>query len=502
MKRNIDSSGNKDNHYRDHNLIVMRVIFAAAALGVAIILGNALRFDSSFSLLDFISFSIALIASLCIFGTVLYWLMYALKDKVILSVVVVIFLSTIFISSGLMLFNFFGVNLNSAILIIISFVYFYFCSRLLLAGHRALLTVIAFIVIAVPPALFVTVVNETDPLMKDIASFDLAPDVSSVRFHTKPDVYLIGLLSASPEKILLKTLGDKNFKLERTLTEIGFKTFDHVTSEETTTRKSYDAILAMSRSYAVALSENEYTRGKQFSGNVYSPLFDIFKRNGYKISTLTEDFKFGYTKGRYIDNYIVNTPLSICSRKDMIDSMRIKFVFLGGCLVRRLKIISDFLPEKEGTTELLVESIRLHSEDQRPNLFLAHLKPPIHAPADFSAKTNLSDVEEFYDRYVSADNQAAHNIVEIFEAIQATNKDYIVLVFGDRGVGILNKINEDASSSDLVMDRKAVVASIYPAAACNDFISDAVTTTPEILKGLINCLSRREYNLTESANTK
>ena len=66
------------------------------------------------------------------------------------------------------------------------------------------------------------------------------------------------------------------------------------------------------------------------------------EKNGYKITTLTEDYKFGYTKGIFIDDYIVNAAPSICSTKNNIVSMRKNYVFLGGCLVRRLKIFSDY----------------------------------------------------------------------------------------------------------------------------------------------------------------
>jgi hypothetical protein len=315
-----------------------------------------------------------------------------------------------------------------------------------------------------------------------------APDRADVRFSHRPDVYLIGFLGASPAIVLERSLRLKGSELARAFDAIGLRSFHGVFTEATPTRNAYDMLLGMTREYVSGLPDP--VRGAQFSGNQRSPVFELFRQNGYRITTLSEDHKFGAARGSGIDRYHVNQAYSICKVRDLFDASRRRFVFFGACNLRRSKLFPK-LSEVDGpAAELLLEVIRADGHRGGPRLTVAHLKPPLHAPSEETFWSSPDAVARFATRYQQASLQAASHLQRIVAAIRAQERDFVLFTFGDQGVGVMQKLaDRDADPIALVQDRFAVLAGVYPHDACSEYLGDELRTTAALLRGLSTCLA-------------
>ncbi|MEZ4281983.1 MAG: hypothetical protein R3F21_20460 [Myxococcota bacterium] len=318
-----------------------------------------------------------------------------------------------------------------------------------------------------------------------------APEIADVRFVQRPDVYLIGFLGASPGAVLKPALGLEEAALERALETAGFRSFADVFSEAIPTRNAWDMLLGMTRDAVAGIPER--ARGEQFSGNQASPLFALFRRNGYAITALTEDFKFGSARGAGIDRYFVNQAYSICRDRDVVDRSIRPFVFFGACLLRGSPLFPDLRRVAGPPAELLLEVIREDGPHGGPRLTVAHLKPPLHAPSAERLRASPAEVERFARRYDAASRAAAGHLVRILEAIRAQKRDFVLFVFGDQGVGVLQKLAGESGGrvgrALLIRDRFAVLAAVYPKEACAAQLDDGSRTTAALLRGIVTCLA-------------
>lgn len=314
-----------------------------------------------------------------------------------------------------------------------------------------------------------------------------APQVAELRFARTPDVYLVGFLGASPDLVLRDSLGLPGSALARGFDEAGLRSFGAMFTEAAPTRNAYDMLLGMTRNYVQGIPDE--ARGAQFSGNHPSPLFDLFRSNGYRITTLNEDYKFGGHRGPHVDRYLVNEGYTVCEDRRQFGHGLRAFALFGTCALRR----SDLFPRSraEGPpASLLAQVIREDGEQGAPRLFVAHLKPPLHAPSEQLLRSSPDAIGRFAARYDEAVKEAAGHLQQLLAAIQANRREFVILAFGDHGVGVLQKVaGADADPAALVRDRFAVIAGVYPADTCPEHLGGDVRTTTALVRGLVTCLA-------------
>lgn len=446
------------------------------------------KFSTEFSVIDIFAFIFAFIL-LSGVGLITYYITIRFLNLHILSKVIFsVTLTAIFWSVALVLVE--NSDWSRFLILCLSAVYFLGYSFYLLGDSistkRALIITVIFVAL---PNLLLIAYGKKDFGSKMPDYMESVPNISIISFKQKPDIYLIGFLGASPDKVLQKSLGLQRSELLRTMDTLKFRRFDGVFSEAATTRKSYDLLLGMTREYVEGLSE--LSLGGQFSGNIYSPIFNIFKNNGYEIITVTEDHKFGFGKGPFVDQYLISEELSFCDRKDYFEQAIRPFIFFGGCNIRLSKFFSG--AKSEPAARLLIESIKSTSPQSKPRLTVAHLKPPFHAPKQDKLMSIPGLFEDFVAEYYSGDRVAAAHLEEITRAITSTNRDVIVFVFGDRGIGLIHRIEGAPEFNYMIQDRFEVIAGIYPFDKCaQQFIVAPITTTPSIIRSLLICLAGRD----------
>ncbi|MBV1903025.1 MAG: LTA synthase family protein [Marinosulfonomonas sp.] len=317
---------------------------------------------------------------------------------------------------------------------------------------------------------------------------DYSQLVQMVEFETSPNIYLIGLSAAAPGAILRKHLALETSPLNSVLQDFNFRTFRNVFTEAQLTRNSYDTFLSMHRDYFRLLQKIDM--GTLASGHIPSPLFDIFRANGYEVNVLSETAKLGI-KGRNIDHYeIVETP-SICNYHFIANSIK-KRGFLGGCVLR--KMFNRFYDAS--TEEIIsfhVEKIRALENRTAPQLVFMHLRPPYHYRGDKMDQIDLENVAEFKIQEQEWLEQAATNLGRLMDAIRKSDADSIVLAFGDHGLALAGEPVGDEPSVFFMQDRYGVLGATYPSDVCSEYLpkegSYDFVTTLQLTRNLVQCLS-------------
>ncbi len=320
----------------------------------------------------------------------------------------------------------------------------------------------------------------------------VSPKIRKVKFSRTPNVYLIGWESAAPTAVLQKYLGLANAPLEQTMIELGLRMFSNVFSEGSATRPSWNALMAMDQEYANSI----LGRSKQliFAGAAPSPLIEIFKHNAYEVTTAyTTGYLGGNIKGPYIDNYILEKDFSPCDQP-FVDWDKRAWFFFGACDFIQSKIMNSDAGTKPTLVDLIKKRIIEGGSARKPQLLMVHTSTPMHTNSEW--KGSPEQLNDFKNRYLSASNQAASLLRELYSAIRSSGADSLILMFGDHGVWASRHIEFAVDPVFVVQDRFAVLAGIWPATACAETYDaqakEPYRTTPQLVRLLITCLANGE----------
>lgn len=314
--------------------------------------------------------------------------------------------------------------------------------------------------------------------------------IKKVRFERTPNVYLIGFESAGPASLLKKHLGLSEAPLPRELVGKGFRVFPNAFSEGSATRVSWHALLAMDADYGAAV-QKKLGRRHLFSGAEPSPLMEIFKYNGYEITTLYSNSYLGTAKGPYIDRFVLGKAFSPCDGGFILKSVA-RYLFWGGCYIR-----SAWFPDEGTPTDPVAQLVDvIVAEKSKPQLIVAHTDKPLHTPTGGSWSGNEEDIAAFREQYAAASVTAAARLDRIFRAIRSVDPSGIILVFGDHGPALLRATRFEQDPALHVHDRYGVLAGVHPKDACKETFDDAGSigyyTTPELARLVIKCLAGGE----------
>lgn len=317
--------------------------------------------------------------------------------------------------------------------------------------------------------------------------------IKRVNFNQTPNIYVIGFESAAPAATLKRYLQLEQPPLFRGLIERDFRIFPNVFSEGNATRASWHAMLSMEADYAVTISKT-LGKGQLFSGSKASPFFDIFRHNGYKITSLYKNSYLGPSKGPYVDRYIIAAPFSPCD-KGFLSKEVLSYLFWGACRLRfswfkRSAMYSDPIKQLEQT---LIEAGR----SAIPELVIAHTDKPVHTPTGGSWKGSEADLVAFRRQYNETSLVAVSRLDRILNAIKRSSKPAIALIVGDHGPILSRGLPLEQNDIFIVQDQFGVLAGIFPRDACQTTFDKAQRiggyfTTPQLLRLIIQCLANGE----------
>ncbi len=316
-----------------------------------------------------------------------------------------------------------------------------------------------------------------------------------VVFRTKPNVVLLGFLSAIPDSVAQAHLGLTATGLEEVLRNHGLIRVRNSFSAAVPTRRSYDALLNLG---TPAADEDAATH--PLSGSAGSAVFDIFRANGYRIETVTEDKKFGRAAGPFVDGMTIALAPSICLDPLLPENLR-GLLFLGACALRDTRLYQAFGPDDDDLAAIYDRALSAALSGPTPTVVLGHFRPPYHYRGTKLAAPDLTATASFAERYAASTAVAARLMDRLLATVRARDPDAVIFVFGDMGLGLSDPPSDPPSEapteapapSFAVVDSFGVLAGLRYPDACPALqaLTDAgdPVTTPEILARILGCLS-------------
>lgn len=303
------------------------------------------------------------------------------------------------------------------------------------------------------------------------------PNVQSVTFKERPNLYFVGFDSIIPEAVMGKHMGIGTTDFHR-LMEREMRRFRNLFANAVPTKHSINTMMALDQD--IYIEDGTVRWPSYFAGHDLSPLIWLLRQNGYQTTSIYQDTYFGHAQGPYIDNYAVNNQSALCA---LLDGGIRPLAFGGYCW----NWGSERLPEGD----FLVR--RLSGVDRRsPQFVIAHLNLPGHSPKIFDYR-NAEDTERFVSVFEERFNSAAIWLEQIIDHLRDNDPDSILFVFGDHGAWLSRGFEVEDGPAFYLQDRFAILGGVYPRERCAPQLNEAeqkgYVTSLDVVHALVECLS-------------
>lgn len=309
----------------------------------------------------------------------------------------------------------------------------------------------------------------------------------NVTFANKPNVYIVSFDSLIPAEIASAYLGLETLDYVSALKEKNARFFRNTFSDHDATTDSLNSVLYLDP--AVWASKDK-TNAMAFSGLTPSPVFEIFKSNGYKINTAFAGNDM--LRGKYIDEFTAR------AQSESYCQFALPWYYLqhlGYCAFKR-NVINEVLTQKPEKgfvfNDRILENFKNRLETPQPWLSFVYIYAPGHTPRNYSHTPG--EQKNYTENFAKNQHMVAQYMRSLIDLISVNDPTGIVVIFGDHGAWLSRALElNDANAEFIVQDRHAVLSAIYPGDACSAHmaLSDKHTfTTPTMLmRQLITCLS-------------
>ena len=326
-----------------------------------------------------------------------------------------------------------------------------------------------------------------------------------VTFQQKPNVYLVSFDGMIPAA-LLGRLGVDSTPFHDLMSR-RFRVFRNFFTNDVTTTAAFNTLLSLDESVKMMLPD---LNAQLFAGTQDTPMFRLFRRNGYEITTLFGDYFFGSRGGPYVDNYIVTQPQAVCRR---LDSTLRPLSFYGYCAVQawlddiavssevaRLRNLPTHTTYMSGYVahQRIIDHVLKASESEQPQLMLAHIYCPGHESKHFDMR-NEDHMAKLRSWYIPDIAYAAGLLEQIVEHLEAHDPSAILFVFGDHGPLLTQGGDGNYERSLFITDHFGTVGGTFPPHRCSPYLRPPTgrkgdyMTTLDAMHGIIRCLSGGQW---------
>lgn len=324
-------------------------------------------------------------------------------------------------------------------------------------------------------------------------------NIRIVDFKVKPNVYFIAFDSIVP-KVLLKKHMDMESTPYHDVLDDNFRRFRNFFADRTPTVASLNALLALDVGHYDEARINK-VNSFFFSGVVPSPLFEIFKHNGYETTTLYRSSYFGNTKGPHVDNYLVgeiDLRRGVC---EFIDTQGVSVLtFMGYCSLASSKMFTLILKKIGVFSQLhmidyLIDNMRSGLQRDTPQLLVTYIPSPGHTGKLFDKKDKKA-LEKYKQDYLRRSESTARYLRKITSFLAKEDPEAIVYVFGDHGPYISRSETFEDDRRFYIQDKFGVYGGIYPRDRCAESFdkpyNEDYMTVSQGAHMIIRCLSGGE----------
>ncbi len=311
--------------------------------------------------------------------------------------------------------------------------------------------------------------------------------VKQVNFKTRPNIYLLSFDAMVSPEVAAEFLDLPQPDYVQALEEMGARLFKNTFSDGESTQPSLNTTLYLD---PAVWRENLKSSNLAFSGVAPSPVFEIFRNNGYKISSY---YAGTYRlQGPYIDEYITREAAqSYCT----FALPWFYFQHLGYCRFRE-KILDRVLPRTgEGPRVFdrqIIDSFIDRATSEQPWLNYIYTYAPGHTDLDYSH--SQSELDLYKRRYKASQQQTTDYMRSMLYAISTYDPTGIIYVFGDHGAWLSRaETLHENNAAFIIRDRHSVFSAVYPGDVCEAYLGyrdgESFITPSLIIRQLITCLA-------------
>lgn len=309
-----------------------------------------------------------------------------------------------------------------------------------------------------------------------------AENIKTVKFKQKPNVYIVLFDSFVPKSIMKKHFGVDKAPYHDVLDE-HFQKFENFFVERVPSKPSLNRLLALDSKYYAELSKPEgKLQFRLFQGFAPSPLFQIFKHNGYDTKTLYNSRYFGKAQGPYIDEYLVNKDFGAC---EFIERKYKKFTFFGMC---NLKTTLD----KSEPVDFLISKMQEGVDNGRPQIIVSYVYSPGHTEKSYDHE-DPKKVELYKNQYLENSKVTAESLNKIISFLQEKDPTAMLYLSGDHGPWLSRQVKYEDDPKFFIQDRHAVFGGVFPKGNCAQSFSkpytDKFVTISQGTHMIIQCLT-------------
>ena len=301
-----------------------------------------------------------------------------------------------------------------------------------------------------------------------------------IDFNDKPNIVILtfdALVDENSYKMLTKRPNTSD--MHRIFSE-HLKPLKNHFSDEISTRHSLATLLALTPEFVYTIPfdhsiNRAYSpRFRIFNGQTPSPLFEIFRDNGYEVSSFFVDrHAFGTFKGDYIDNFLTlpvryGYESSVCT----LIGHRTRYIgFFGYC--EALNLYKSYLTDKDniiwetslGRMEFNhyyyhitqpYDLIKDLDNKNKPQLLFGHTVSPGHIGPLYGPNFRNKSDGSFRSYVLNYEKDGRYNgalIEKIADHLEKTDnmRDTIIYVMGDHGMNLSTRMTW---SQDTFVDEK------------------------------------------------
>ena len=325
-------------------------------------------------------------------------------------------------------------------------------------------------------------------------------NLRDVTFKRRPNIYFLSFDGLAPRVLLREYMGVESTPFHD-LFNVRFRRFENFFVNAVYTVVSLESMLGLDeRLYATMVEELMKKTGDgygqlMFSGNSPSPLFDLFKKNGYETNTAYAGEYFGKRKGPFVDRYFTGGNPLVCNLLD--DRVR-AFSFWGHCLVVAWRA-NDANARDAREYERVIDYLGEVSFHDAPQFAMAHLPPPGHIGRSFRY-SDPAQLAEFRVIYRFGIATAAGLLARLLTHLDEHDPEAILLVYGDHGPLLSTNVPFASAPDFVAQDHYGVLGGVHPPTACAEWFDEAqerrgYLTLLDAVHAVIRCLSGGESAL-------
>ena len=291
-----------------------------------------------------------------------------------------------------------------------------------------------------------------------------------IKLKHKPDIIFISFDALVPESIYKRfTKRPRQTKMHQVL-EKNFKPYRNHFTDALTTLQSTSSFMALtpkvfySLPFDRSVSRDYAPRFRMYNGQTPSPLFEIFRSNGYEVSTFyVNRFAHGKFKGDYIDNFFTPEPGYTDSNVCTLIGHRTKHIgFFGYCDIKyyRDQLYMDMLKAEDTIWKTNIGEFDMHhptmygilqpyriiknlKKKENPQFLYGHVMYPDDVHGNYTPNFRNKSDDSFRRsvlQYEKKGEWVGALLLKIMDHLKDRKKDTIIYIFGDHGMGLAGHI--------------------------------------------------------------